>query len=414
MTNSRGAVGASHESNARHRRRWAQTIFGTSPAALGSKRLIKLPSPRLRSWGEAGAAGAGQSRKPLLDILRGAAVLLVMLRHAWPEVFPGAGIVGVVLFFVLSGYLITDILIRDIEQFGRIRYGRFYTHRAFRLLPALFAFVIVYAVVESLTDALGDRSDGTIVLTVVAALTYIKDIPLPFEVSQAIAPLWTLAVEEQFYLIWPALLIWAFRRRLTKNLIVVSTAVVLGLMLVSVGAVLVIAPDKFKHVYSLPTTWGVGLVAGSAARIYRDWALAWLGNGRRPGFALASAITLVCLCFFPNAQATPAFYVIGGPLIVITGCAIVLAGAQRDRSVRFAGPLLFLGKISYAAYLWNYLVLLWLNGGSAVGAPWWAAGGSICLTILLATASWHTVELLGRRGRRRFDEWSQARLTGGS
>ena len=155
---------------------------------------------------------AARPRLDGLDVLRGAAVGAVLLGHSWPGIFQGAGIIGVIAFFVLSGYLITNVLLRDIERHRKIRYGRFYAHRAFRLLPALISLLGVYAIVELATDVLGDRSKGIVGYTVLAGLGYLKDLPLPFDVSMAIGPLWTLAVEEQFYLIWPALLVLALRR----------------------------------------------------------------------------------------------------------------------------------------------------------------------------------------------------------
>ena len=220
-----------------------------------------------------------------LDVLRGAAVGAVLLGHSWPGIFQGAGIVGVIVFFVLSGYLITNVLLRDIERHRKIRYGRFYAHRAFRLVPALISLLGVYAVVELATDVLGDRSKGIVGYTVLAGLGYLKDLPLPFDVSMAIGPLWTLAVEEQFYLIWPALLVLALRRNRQGRLIGWSAAVALSLMTASVLAMVTLAPQLHSLVYALPTTWGLGLIIGSALRLYRLHVFGWFsgrGSGGRP------------------------------------------------------------------------------------------------------------------------------------
>ena len=113
---------------------------------------------------------AARPRLDGLDVLRGAAVGAVLLGHSWPGIFQGAGIVGVIAFFVLSGYLITNVLVRDIERHRKIRYGRFYAHRAFRLVPALISLLGVYAIVELATDVLGDRSKGIVGYTVLAGL----------------------------------------------------------------------------------------------------------------------------------------------------------------------------------------------------------------------------------------------------
>lgn len=340
-----------------------------------------------------------------LDVLRGAAVGAVLLGHSWPGIFQGAGIVGVIVFFVLSGYLITGVLLRDVERHRKIRYGRFYAHRAFRLLPALVAFLGVYAVVELTADVLGDRSKGIIGYTLLAGFGHLKDLPLPFDVSMAIGPLWTLAAEEQFYLIWPALLVCALRRNRQARLIWWSAAVVLSLMTATVLAMLILAPHLHSLVYALPTTWGLGLIVGSAVRLYRNHMFSWF-SGRRPRRAAlaGSILVLAALVFFPKANETPVFFFVGGPLAMIAAAVLVVLAASRTRPMPTWTRLLqALGTVSYAAYLWNYIVILWLNGGSTADLPPAVAVSAILLTLLIAAISWHTVERLGRTGRERFD-----------
>ncbi|MET4587036.1 peptidoglycan/LPS O-acetylase OafA/YrhL [Pseudarthrobacter sp. PvP022] len=366
------------------------------------------------------AAGptAGQSAGPTagqrldgLDVLRGAAVGAVLLGHSWPGVFQGAGIVGVIVFFVLSGYLITGVLLRDIERHRKVRYGRFYAHRAFRLLPALIAFLGVYAIVELTSDVLGDRSKGIIGYTLLAGFGYLKDLPLPFDVSMAIGPLWTLAVEEQFYLIWPALLVVALRRNLQGRLIGWSAAVVFSLMTASVLAMLILAPHLHSLVYALPTTWGLGLIIGSGLRLYRVRMFSWF-SGRRPrSLALPGAVlVLAALVFFPKANESPAFFFVGGPLAMAAAAVLVVLAASRSHMMpRWTRPLQMLGTVSYATYLWNYVVILWLNGGSTADLPPLVAVSAILLTLIVAVISWYTVEKLGRVGRIRFDRYCEAR-----
>ncbi|MCG2623171.1 acyltransferase [Arthrobacter sp. I2-34] len=340
-----------------------------------------------------------------LDVLRGAAIGAVLLGHSWPGIFQGAGIVGVIVFFVLSGYLITGVLLRDVERHGKIRYGRFYAHRAFRLLPALLCFLSVYAIVELTADVLGDRSRGIIGYTLLAGFGYLKDIPLPFDVSMAIGPLWTLSVEEQFYLIWPALLLLALRRNRQVRLIGWSAAVVLSLMTASVLAMLILAPDLHSLVYALPTTWGLGLIVGSALRLYRDRVFWWFSDSRfRLSALLGSTLVLAALMFFPKANETPAFFFAGGPLAMAAAAILVVVAASRTRAMpKQTRALQALGTVSYAAYLWNYVVILWLHGSTA-DLPPIVAVSAILLTLLLAVVSWHTVERLGRMARDRFDK----------
>lgn len=349
--------------------------------------------------------GAERPRLEGLDVLRGAAVGAVLFGHSWPGVFEGAGIVGVIVFFVLSGYLITGVLVRDVERHRKIRYGRFYAHRAFRLLPALIAFLSVYAIVELTADVLGDRSKGIIGYTLLTGFGYLKDLPLPFDVSMAIGPLWTLAVEEQFYLVWPALLVFALRRNRQGRLIGWSAAVVVSVMTASVLAMLVLAPQLHSLVYALPTTWGLGLIVGSALRLYRVHVFRWFSGRRLRLAALPVAVlVLALLMFFSKANETPAFFFVGGPLAMAGAAVLVVLAASRTRAMpTWTRALQGLGTVSYAAYLWNYVVILWLNGGSTANLPPLVAVSAILLTLLLAVVSWHTVERLGRIARDRFD-----------
>lgn len=348
-----------------------------------------------------------------LDVLRGAAVGAVLVGHSWPGIFQGAGIVGVIVFFVLSGYLITGVLLRDIERHRKIRYGRFYAHRAFRLLPALISFLGVYAIVELTADVLGDRSKGIIGYTLLAGFGYLKDLPLPFDVSLAIGPLWTLAVEEQFYLIWPALLVLALRSNRQGRLVGWSAAVVYSLMTASVLAMLILAPHLHSLVYALPTTWGLGLVVGSAVRLYRIHVFGWFSGHRlRLCAMLGSMLVLVGLVFFPKANESPAFFFFGGPLAMAAAAVLVALAASRTRTMPgWTRGLQALGAVSYAAYLWNYIVILWLNGGSTADLPPVVAVSAIVLTLLIAAISWHTVERLGRIARQRFDNYYSRRVS---
>ena len=349
---------------------------------------------------------AGRPRLDGLDVLRGAAVGAVLLGHSWPGIFQGAGIVGVIVFFVLSGYLITNVLLRDVERHRTIRYGRFYAHRAFRLVPALVSLLGVYAIVELSTDVLGDRSKGIVGYTVLAGLGYLKDLPLPFDVSMAIGPLWTLAVEEQFYLIWPALLVVALRRNRQGRLIGWSAVVSLFLMAASVLAMLLLAPQLHSLVYALPTTWGLGLIIGSALRLYRVHVFSgFAGRRLRLAALLGSIAILAALVFFPKANETPVFFFLGGPLAMAAAAVLVaLAASHAGAMPKWTRPVQLLGTVSYAAYLWNYPVILWLNDRSTADLPPFVAVSAIVVTLLIAVISWHTVERLGRIARHRFDQ----------
>jgi peptidoglycan/LPS O-acetylase OafA/YrhL len=104
------------------------------------------------------------------------------------------------------------------------------------------------------------------------------------------------------------------------------------------------------------------------------------------------------------ANESPAFFFLGGPLAMVAAAVLVALAASRTQVMpRWTRPLQLLGMVSYAAYLWNYIVILWLNGGSTADLPPLVAVLAIVLTLLIAVLSWHTAERLGRLGRERFD-----------
>jgi peptidoglycan/LPS O-acetylase OafA/YrhL len=168
---------------------------------------------------------------------------------------------------------------------------------------------------------------------------------------------------------------------------------------------LILAPQLHSLVYALPTTWGLGLIAGSALYLYRDRVFRWFsGRGLRVPALLGSILVLAALMFFPKANETPAFFFAGGPLAMAAAAVLVVLAASGTRAMpKPMRVLRALGTVSYAAYLWNYAVILWLHGSTA-DLPPLTAVSAILLTLLIAVISWHTVERLGRMARNRFDK----------
>ena len=164
------------------------------------------------------------SYRPYLDGLRGVAVLLVFVFHAARSGLPG-GFIGVDIFFVLSGYLITSILLTQYRRTGGIRVGEFYARRVRRLLPAVVLLVVVVVIREAIWGdvlAAGERlKDALATLFYVENWNLIAQADEYFAESIAPSPLrhaWSLSIEEQFYLVWPWLLVgilWRFGRSCT-------------------------------------------------------------------------------------------------------------------------------------------------------------------------------------------------------
>ena len=319
-----------------------------------------------------------------LDLLRGIAVGLVLLRHAFPTPFAGAGVVGIVMFFALSGYLITGLLLDELDRTKRVNLRRFYLRRASRLFPALLFLLLGFVIVTLTLDPLGDRQE--LLRTVVIALTYTGDLPFG-HASDATFHLWTLATEEQFYLVWPAVLGLAFaRRRVGLALALVAGACLVGCVLTLVW--LKEAPDL---AYALPTSWAVCFVIGSAARVY----------GAR--LSAPTGLVPVCLAMLGVLTVIPLrghalTYLAGGPAIaVLTGLLLVAWHGWAHVRHPVLRPLVLLGTVSYAAYLWNYPLTMWLRPHLGVESGVVAAA----LTLVAAVVSWHLVEQPVQRMRTR-------------
>jgi peptidoglycan/LPS O-acetylase OafA/YrhL len=308
-----------------------------------------------------------------LDLLRGLAIGLVMLRHAAPDLAPGAGVVGVVIFFALSGYLITGLLHDELSRTGRVDLRRFYVRRARRLVPALLFLVAGVVVVTLTLDPLGDRDE--LARTVLVALTWTGNLPFG-HASDATFHLWTLATEEQFYLLWPAVLTVGFAARRTGVALALSAA---ACVLACVVTVLWLseAPDL---AYALPTSWAVCFVIGAAARLFSE--------RMRPAAELVLVDELSGRHFANQDQ----FSRRGAKR------SLALLAWQDWREVQHPAlrPLVWLGTVSYAAYLWksyaaylwNYPLTLWLRPHLGVAAGLAAAAG----TLVLAAVSWRLVE----------------------
>lgn len=310
-----------------------------------------------------------------LDVLRGLAILLVMLRHAVPDVFAGAGVVGVVMFFTLSGYLITGVLTTELGTTGRIDYRRFYLRRARRLLPALVVLAAVFAVVTLVFDPLGDRD--RLPATVAVLLAFTGNLPLA-DVSAAAFHSWTLATEEQFYLLWPALLALAWARGRVGAALAATAVAVLGACV----AVLAWLWPYADNAYVLPTSWFLPFVIGAATRLRGD--ASWVPAALVPlVLAALAALSVVPL------RGHAVTYLVAGPAIACFTAVLLLAWSRwTDAAGRVSRVLAALGVVSYGAYLWNYPLTLWLRPdlGAAAGPA------AAALTIVAAALSRRFVE----------------------
>jgi peptidoglycan/LPS O-acetylase OafA/YrhL len=289
--------------------------------------------------------------RPELDAIRGAAIGLVLLQHfVFGAALMGAsGALGVTLFFVLSGYLITGLLVAEREATGGISLGRFYRRRMRRLLPALVVTVGVLAV-------LGFPGDSTI------ALAYLSNWYVRIHGSMgSLTHTWTLGIEEQFYLVWP--IAFLLLTRWPRVLI----GVLLGTILASVAF-----RDVIGSVMHADALAGGTLLALWGGRFPR-----WVG--------VLGWLAIVALLFVPGDPHEPVWTVGAFAAVAIVGSG--LAPSWR--------PLAWLGTISYGVYLWNYPVasaILDHAGGVPAGVFLALMAIGVVLSVALAVVSERWVE----------------------
>lgn len=360
------------------------------------------------------------SRVPGLDTLRAVGVVTVVGYHLGAPLF-GGGFLGVTLFFVVSGYLITRLLLAEIEERGTLDLVGFWRRRLRRLLPAAYTVVIVCLAATMLfkPDLLGKvRGDG------IAALGYASNWWMIFHdvayfdsfgLPSPLAHLWTLAIEEQFYLAWPLVLVvlLAIVRNRTAILAIVGCAVVASAVLM---ATTYDAVDPNRSYMGTDARMGELLLGallalalhpagdGSAHPLGRVTAVlesrrAWLALGSSAGAFVLLAIAL------PD---TSAFAFRGGILLAAVASAGMVLSLQAPRVSRFAvrvdgGVVGALGRRSYSVYLWHYPVLIAFSTAQNLGQ--FALGRSlavVAVTLLLAETSYRFIEgPVRRRGLRR-------------
>lgn len=303
--------------------------------------------------------------RPDIEGLRAIAVGLVLLDHAGLTLVHG-GYIGVDVFFVLSGFLITGILFRELERTGSISMRAFYARRARRLLPA-GTLVLVLTVIASYLWIGGTRADRIAVDAkwtavflanarfILQGTDYMNSTLPPSPVQHY----WSLAVEEQFYLVWPLLLlavVWfAGKRSLRRNCVIALTVVTVGSLAFSVYQ----TPMSGTVAYFSPFTraWELGL--GGLLALGMPWIRRLPGSLAKPfgwlglGAIGSAAVLLGPTSMFPGYLAL--IPVLGTALVVIAGSIRADVGAER---VLKTPAMQFIGRLSYSIYLWHWPILV--------------------------------------------------------
>ncbi len=359
---------------------------------------------------------------PALDGLRALAVIAVLLFHADSRWLPG-GFLGVEVFFVISGYLITSLLLDESRHTGRIDLPAFWLRRARRLLPALALVVLVTLVFTVI--ALSHQVPG-LRLDALAAAGYVSNWYLIFDDKSyfqfigrpsLLQHLWSLAVEEQFYLLWPPLLLVlvTFLRRWQVLLLVLLGAAASATLM----AVLYQPGVDSSRIYYGTDTRSAGLLIGTAlafvwsprpapanATALLPKLLRWTGlsglSALTLDIAAVAALALLVFLHYYLDQFQPLLYQ-GGFVLVALATAVLIAACVRPKARigRIIGlpPLRWLGLRSYGIYLWHWPVLVVAKHHVDVPIDWpLLAAVSLAITIVLADLSYRFVELPIRRG----------------
>lgn len=295
--------------------------------------------------------------RPSLDGVRALAVLLVAGVHTRPKLLPG-GSIGVDVFFVLSGFLITTLLLEELDTNGRIHFGRFYARRALRLLPALAGLLAVVLAWALFVASPSTRHDA--LREVVAAASYTRNMPWWDGVpGTLLGHTWSLALEEQFYLVWPVLLAVLVRPRRPAT----ALSAVFVVAWVAVGAL------RLAEVAGPGLFWvqrPEALVLGAAVALFRRrHAASWEGHRIAPSATagvVVGAVGLVALALWDGADR---MFGIGFSLAAVAAVLLVLGlvlleerGAARLFTAR---PVVAFGRMSYGFYLWHMPVLRWVD-----------------------------------------------------
>jgi peptidoglycan/LPS O-acetylase OafA/YrhL len=358
---------------------------------------------------------------PALDGIRGVAIIVIMGYHGGVFLTSG-GFYSLDTFFALSGFLITSLLISEQQRTGAIRLGRFWIRRARRLLPGLLVMLLGVAIFAAFLVPAGTyptlRGDGLASLFYVANWHFIASGSNYFNQTALTSPLthmWSLAVEEQFYLVWPLVVLGVFS--LTRNRRILLVVCVVGALASALEMALLYAVADVNRVYYGTDTRAQSLLVGAALAVGLSlWAdrrasgqagaSAWGLHG--PGTRLmalliglagvAGSVTLWITVSYND----PFAYRGGFLLAALSTSAVLFSVVTVQRSILARAltwsPLRYIGRISYGMYLWHYPLNAYLDSARVhlFGYPLFFV--RVAATLVIATASSYLVELPIRRG----------------
>ncbi len=351
---------------------------------------------------------------PALDGLRAFAVLAVIAYHMGMFWAPG-GLLGVTVFFVLSGYLITSLLLIEWDSTRRINLPQFWLRRIRRLMPAIVFVIICSAVLFTVFDhslLTKLRDDMWAALLWVTNWWYIFHDVSYFDALGAPSPLthfWSLAIEEQFYLIWPVLLFAAHKAGLKRTTMRNATLVLALLSAAEMALLYNPAADPSRVYYGTDTRAFSLLIGAWLAFVWPSHLLGAKGEihltkqvrKALDGVGIVAFVGLLAMAVFVDGFSP--FWYYGGTLLASVLTAILIAVMVHPASLlgraASAKPLVWVGLRSYGIYLWHYPLLLLMNPRNFTGeTPWWMYLIQLAVIFACAAFSYRFVENPIRRG----------------
>ena len=339
--------------------------------------------------------------RPDIDGLRAVAVLAVVLHHLSASFMPG-GYIGVDVFFVISGYLITRIISREMEE-GTFTFARFYERRARRIFPALFA-VLAATLIAGYFVLLPSDYSGTLrgalgTLFFASNIVFWRDMAAGYfaATDAGLNPLlhtWSLAVEEQFYVFFPVLLLVCYRY-FRRHIVLI----LIGCAVVSLAGAALLVQSKSVAVFFLSPFRAWELLVGSLLALNAVPAIR--SRAVREAVAGAGLLVILIACFLYNAKTT--FPGLAALAPVLGAAAIMHAGASGPS---FAGrllqwrPVVYIGLISYSLYLWHWPLIVLVRYFTGMAPITQYIPALLVASLVLGSFSYHFIEQPFRRGVR--------------
>lgn len=347
-----------------------------------------------------------------LDGIRAIAVIMVLAYHLKLALFK-SGFLGVTVFFVLSGYLITGILISEVEEEGTIDLKNFWLRRIRRLVPAVMSMAVVIifvsAVVNRIIFTKGCKDFLASVLgfnnwwQIFNKISYFEAVGVPSPFTHC----WSLAIETQFYLIYPLILLGIYKLvksrgegRANRGLLFAGVTLLLALISVILMIVLFDPQQNASRVYYGTDTRAFSLLFGALLAILWEYRMVPRRLSASVNMVLGSVSFAVLLVMTIAINGSSNFWYRGGQFFgtILTVLMVYAVSGRKTWLSRFlSNPVLkWMGDRSYSIYLWHYPIILLISKG--IKASWWITLIEIVLSVVLAELSYRFIETPIRHG----------------